>query len=93
MAARARHEEMVWLRSGVEDMALEIGPERWSRDRDVAHLPALRGDRQAPALIVEVLDLDRSQCTLAQAVVEQQAQSDPIAARVLLRDDCSALVV
>src|SRR5580704_1415043 len=49
-------------------------------------------DRQALALVVEVLELDGLERALAQAVVEQQAQAQPVAQVGLLGDDRAALV-
>jgi hypothetical protein len=64
---------------------------RWGRGQ-LAHLLALREDRQALALVVEVLELDRLKRALAQAVVEQQAQAQPVAQVGLLGDDRATLV-
>ncbi|HEV2974232.1 MAG TPA: hypothetical protein VGX69_04460 [Solirubrobacteraceae bacterium] len=70
----------------------EVAPERAVGQGQLAHLLALREDRQALALVVEVLELDGLQCALAQAVVEQQAQAQPVAQVGLLGDDRAALV-
>jgi hypothetical protein len=75
----ARHQEVVRLGLGVEDQPLEVVPERRVGDRQVAHLAALGEDRQPLADVVEVLELDRLQRPLAQRVVEQQPQRDPVA--------------
>ena len=63
------------LRADVEDVAFEVEPERAVGEGQLADLLALREDRQAPALVVEVLELDGLQRALAQPVVEQQAQA------------------
>jgi hypothetical protein len=70
---------VVGLGFDFDDVAFEVKPERRVGDGQFADLLALREDRQAAALVVEVLELDRLQRALAQSVVEQQAQRDPVA--------------
>jgi hypothetical protein len=64
---------------------------RWGSGSSRTFWPFVK-DRQALALVVEVLELDGLQCALAQAVVEQQAQAQPVAQVGLLVDDRAALV-
>jgi hypothetical protein len=77
---------------GVEDVALEVVPERGVGDREVADLLALGEDRQALADVVEVLELDGLQRALAQPVVEEEPEGDAVAQVVLAGDDRAALV-
>lgn len=91
VAGLSGHQEVCRLDLGVEDVALEVVPERRVRDRDVADVGALREDREALARVVEVLELDRLQRALAQPVVEQQTQRDAIAQLGLAGDDRAAL--
>jgi hypothetical protein len=76
----------------VEDVVFKVVPERAVGERQLADLLALREDRQAAALVVEVLELDCLECALAQPVVEQQAQAQPVSEVGLLGDDRAALV-
>jgi hypothetical protein len=74
-----RAEQVVVVPStNVEDVPLQVFPEVGIRDWQLADLLALREDREALALVIEVLELDRAQGPLADAVVEQESQSDPI---------------
>ncbi len=79
VALHARHQVVVGLGFDFDDVPFEVQPEWRVRDGQFAHLLALREDRQTAALVVEVLELDGLQCALAQSVVEQQAQGDPVA--------------
>lgn len=63
------------LGADVEDVVFEVMPEGAVGDGQLAHLLALRDDRQALALVVEVLELDGLERALAQAVIEQQVQA------------------
>ncbi len=63
-----------------EDVPFEVQPERRVGDGQFADLLTLREDRQAAALVVEVLELDGLQRARAQAVVEQQAQRESVGA-------------
>ena len=76
----------------VEDVVFEVVPEAAVGEGQLAYPLALREDRQAAALVVEVLELHRHQRALAQPVVEQQPQAQPVAQVGLLRDDRPALV-
>ena len=80
------------LRADVEDVVFEVVPERAVGDGQLADLLALREDRQALTLVVEVLELDGLERALAQAVVEQQTQAQAVAQVGLLGDDRAALV-
>jgi hypothetical protein len=53
-------------------VVFEVVPECAVGEGQLTHLLALREDRQALALVVEVLELDGLERALAQAVVEQQ---------------------
>jgi hypothetical protein len=77
----------------LEGMALEVEPERRLGDRELAHLLALGEDRQAPALMVEVLELDLLERALPKPVVEQEPQCDPVSQILCLGEDRPALIV
>jgi hypothetical protein len=51
---------------GVQDQALEVEPEVGVHDRELAHRLPLREDREAVALVVEVLELDVLEGALAE---------------------------
>ena len=59
------HQVVGRLRLGFEDQPLEVEPELRVRDRQLAHLLALREHRHPLAVVVEVLELDRLQRALA----------------------------
>ncbi len=64
VAFHAGHQVVVGLRLDFEDVPFEVQPERRVGDGQFAHLLALREDRQAAALVVEVLELDGLQRAL-----------------------------
>jgi hypothetical protein len=75
----AAQQVVMGLRLHVEDQALEVEPEVLVGDRQLAHLAALRHDEgQPPPLVIEVPVLDAPQRPLADPVIEQQPQRDPI---------------
>ena len=65
-----RQEVVVGLCFSFEDVEFEVFPEGRVGQRDFSDLLALREDRQATALVVEVLELDGPQSALPQPVVE-----------------------
>ena len=77
------------LRLVLEDDSFEVAPEHGIGDRELADLLALREDRQAAAVGVEVLELHRGEGAFAQPVVEEEAQGGAVA-EVLGGDDRSA---
>ena len=60
----AAEQVLVRLRLPVEDVPLEVVPERGVDDRDRLHLRALREDGEASLCVVEVPELDALQCAL-----------------------------
>jgi hypothetical protein len=86
------HEVVVRLGLDVEDVALEVEPERGVGDRQLAYLLSLGEDRDALAGMVDVLELDRLEGALSEAVIEQQAEGDPVPEIGLGRDDGPPLI-
>ena len=59
------HEVVLGAGFHVPDVALQVGPELGLRDWDLSDLLALREDGQALALMIEVLELDGLEGSLA----------------------------
>ena len=63
----------------VLDVTLEIEPERWLRNRQLADRLSFGEDRQTLALVVKVPELDAEQRALPEAVVEKEADAELVA--------------
>ena len=83
---------MLRLCLGIKDVTLEVEPESRVGDWDLPDLPTLREDIEALAGVVKVLELDRLQRALTEAVVEQQSKRDSVPQGLLGGDDRTALV-
>jgi hypothetical protein len=91
--APAGKQVVVRLGPSFEDVALKVFPQRRIGERELADLLALGEDRQPATLVVKVLELDLEQRALADPVVEQKPQGDPVPQRFLLGDDRAPLLV